>query len=78
MPRAGRGLPGPSSIYDTEPPPASASDDEFRAWCAHVRERTTTLIGEVRGDDEPERKQIARQALQHPPDAEHAPAGEFA
>ena len=48
-------------ILDTEPPPASASDDEFRAWRANVRERTTTLIGEVRGDDEPDRKQIARQ-----------------
>lgn len=47
-------------ILDTEPPAASASDDEFRAWRAHVRERTTTLIGEVRGDDEPDRKQIAR------------------
>jgi hypothetical protein len=48
-------------ILDTEPPSASASDDEFRAWRTHVRERTTTLIGEVRGDDEPDRKQIARQ-----------------
>src|SRR5580700_8791489 len=48
-------------ILNTEPPPASASDDEFRTWRAHVRERTTTLIGEVRGDDEPDRKQIARQ-----------------
>jgi hypothetical protein len=48
-------------IFDTEPPPASASDDEFRAWRANVRERATTLIGEVRGDDEPDRKQIARQ-----------------
>jgi hypothetical protein len=53
-------------ILDTEPPPASASDDEFRAWRAHVRERTTTLIGEVRGDDEPERKQIARQLADLP------------
>jgi len=48
-------------ILDTEPPSASASEDEFRAWRAQVRERTTTLIGEVRGDDEPDRKQIARQ-----------------
>jgi len=48
-------------ILDTEPPPASASDDEFRTWRANVRERTTTLIGEVRGDDEPDRKHIARQ-----------------
>jgi hypothetical protein len=47
-------------ILDTEPPSASASDDEFRTWRTHVRERTTTLIGEVRGDDEPDRKQIAR------------------
>jgi hypothetical protein len=48
-------------ILDTEPPSASASDDEFRAWRAQVREHATTLIGEVRGDDEPGRKQIARQ-----------------
>ena len=48
-------------ILDTEPPPASASDDKVRGWRANVRERTTTLIGEVRGDDEPDRKQIARQ-----------------
>ena len=48
-------------ILDTEPPSASASDDEFRAWRAQVRERAGTLIGEVRGDDEPDRKQIARQ-----------------
>jgi hypothetical protein len=53
-------------ILDTEPPPASASDDEFRAWRTHVRGRTTTLIGEVRGDDEPERKQIARQLADLP------------
>ncbi len=46
---------------DTEPPSASASDDEFRAWRADVRERAGTLIGEVRRDDEPDRKQIARQ-----------------
>ena len=29
-------------ILDTEPPPASASDDEFRAWRAHVRDRVGT------------------------------------
>ncbi len=48
-------------ILHTEPPPASASDDEFRAWRAHVREHAGTLIGENRRDDEPDRKQIARQ-----------------
>ena len=46
---------------DTEPPSASASDDEFRAWRARLRERAGTLIGEIRRDDEPDRKQIARQ-----------------
>jgi hypothetical protein len=45
---------------DTEPPLASAPDDEFRAWRANVRDRVTTLIGELRRDDEPERRQIAR------------------
>jgi hypothetical protein len=45
---------------DAEPPPASAPDKEFRAWRADVRDRVTTLIGEIRRDDEPERKQIAR------------------
>jgi hypothetical protein len=48
-------------ILDTEPPSASASDDEFWAWRARVRERAGTLIGEIRRDDEPDRKQLARQ-----------------
>jgi len=51
---------------DTEPPSASASDDEFRAWRAHVRERVGSAIGEVRRDDEPDRKQIARQLADLP------------
>ena len=53
-------------ILDTEPPPASASDDQFRAWRAHVRERVGTAIGEIRRDDEPDRKQIARQLADLP------------
>jgi hypothetical protein len=53
-------------ILDTEPPSASASDDEFRAWRAHVRERVGTAIGEIRRDDEPDRKQIARQLADLP------------
>jgi hypothetical protein len=50
-------------ILDTEPPSASASASasEFRAWRAHVRERVGIAIGEIRRDDEPDRKQIARQ-----------------
>ena len=48
-------------ILDTEPPPASASDKEFSAWRADVREHAGTAIGEIRREDEPDRKQIARQ-----------------
>jgi hypothetical protein len=51
---------------DTEPPSASASDAEFKAWRAHVRERVGSAIGEVRRDDEPDRKQIARQLADLP------------
>jgi hypothetical protein len=53
-------------ILDAEPPPASVSDEEFREWRAHVRERATTAIGEVRREDEPDRKQIARQLADLP------------
>jgi hypothetical protein len=48
-------------ILDTEPPPTSASNEEFRAWRAQVRERAGIAIGEIRREDEPDRKQIARQ-----------------
>jgi hypothetical protein len=53
-------------VLDTEPLSASASDDEFRAWRTHVREQVGTLIGEIRRDDEPDRKQIARQLADLP------------
>ncbi len=45
-------------ILDTEPRSASASDGEFRAWRAHVRERVGTAIGEIRREDEPDRERI--------------------
>lgn len=48
-------------ILDTEPPPASTSEEEFSTWRADVRERAGTAIGEIRREDEPDRKQIARQ-----------------
>jgi len=51
---------------DTEPPSASASDGEFRTWRAHVRDRVGSAIGEVRRDDEPDRKQLARQLADLP------------
>ena len=53
-------------ILDTEPPPASASDEEFRAWRAQVRERVGIAIGEIRREDEPDRNQIARQLADLP------------
>src|SRR5216684_330931 len=46
---------------DTEPPSAPASDGQFRTWRTDVRERAGALIGENRREDEPDRKQIARQ-----------------
>ena len=48
-------------ILDTEPPPASASNEEFSTWRADTRERAGTAIGEIRREDEPDRKQLARQ-----------------
>ena len=53
-------------ILGTEPPSASASDEEFRAWRADVREHAGTAIGEIRRDVEPDRKQIARQLASLP------------
>jgi hypothetical protein len=48
-------------ILGTEPPPASATADQTSEWRAHVRAHVSALIGEIRRDDEPHRKQIARQ-----------------
>jgi hypothetical protein len=53
-------------LLDTQPPAASASDEEFRAWRAQVRERVGIAIGEIRREDEPDRKQIARQLADLP------------
>jgi hypothetical protein len=48
-------------ILGTEPPPVSASADEISAWRERVRDHAGNLIGEIRRDDEPHRKQIAGQ-----------------
>ena len=55
-------------ILDTAPPSASASAsaEEFRAWRAQVRERVGIAIGEIRREDEPDRKEIARQLADLP------------
>jgi hypothetical protein len=47
-------------ILEIEPPPVSASADEVTAWRDSTREHAGALIGEIRRDDEPQRKQIAR------------------
>jgi hypothetical protein len=51
---------------DTQPLPASASDEEFRAWRANIRERVGALIGEIRREDEPDRRQAARELADLP------------
>jgi hypothetical protein len=53
-------------ILGTDPPPVSTSADEIRAWRTGVREHVEHLIGEVRGEDEPVRKQIASQLADLP------------
>jgi hypothetical protein len=53
-------------ILGTEPPAASVSEEAFRAWRTQVRDRAGTAIGEIRRDDEPERKQIARELADLP------------
>jgi hypothetical protein len=58
-------------ILGTEPPPVSASADEISAWRERVRDHAGHLIGEIRRDDEPDRKKIARQ-LADLSDHEHA------
>src|SRR5260370_10164841 len=45
-------------ILDTEPPSASASEDEFRAWRAEVRARAGTLIADTPPNDHPHPTQI--------------------
>ena len=55
-----------ADILETEPPSASVSDEEFGKWRAQVRERAGLLIGEIRKEDEPDRKQIARQLQASP------------
>jgi len=53
-------------ILGTEPPPVSASADEISAWRERVRDHAGALIGEIRRDDEPHRKQMARQLADLP------------
>lgn len=56
-------------ILGTEPPPVSASADEISAWRERVRDHAGALIGEIRREDEPHRKQIARQLAGMPENA---------
>jgi hypothetical protein len=53
-------------ILGTEPPPVSTSAEETSAWRTRLREHASNLIGEIRRDDEPHRKQIARQLANLP------------
>src|SRR5215813_15137919 len=51
---------------EVEPLPVSASPEDISAWRANVRAQVDTRIGEIRRDDEPRRKQIARQLASLP------------
>jgi hypothetical protein len=50
-----------TDILEIEPPPVAASADKVTAWRDSTREHAGALIGEIRRDDEPDRKQLARQ-----------------
>jgi len=56
-------------VLGTEPPPVTATEDENVAWRGRVREHAATLIGEIRRDDEPSRKHLARDLAALPDDA---------
>jgi hypothetical protein len=47
-------------VLGTEPPPVTATEDENSAWRHRVRDHASALIGEIRRDDEPRRKNLAR------------------
>jgi len=48
-------------ILGAEPLPATAASNEIGSWRARIRTQVGDLIGEIRRNDEPRRKQIARQ-----------------
>jgi hypothetical protein len=53
-------------LLDTEPLPATAATNEIGPWRARIRTQVGDLIGEIRRNDEPRRKQIARQLADLP------------
>lgn len=53
-------------VLGTEPPPVSASADQIGTWRAQVRKDVATRIGEVRREDDPHRREIARQLADLP------------
>jgi hypothetical protein len=55
-------------VLGTEPPPVTATEDESAAWRDRVRDHAATLIGEIRRDDEPSRKRLARELALLPED----------
>lgn len=53
-------------VLNIDPPAASASADEISSWRSKVRTSVSALVGEIRRDDEPRRKQIADQLASLP------------
>ena len=48
-------------ILAIEPPPVSATPAQTSAWRAHVRAHATTLIEQLRKQDDPHRRRLGRQ-----------------
>jgi hypothetical protein len=53
-------------VLHIDPPAVSASADEISSWRSKVRTSVSALVGEIRRDDEPRRKQIADQLASLP------------
>ena len=53
-------------VLNIDPPAASASAGEIGSWRSKVRTSVNALVGEIRRDDEPRRKQIADQLASLP------------
>lgn len=53
-------------ILGIEPLSVSASNADRRAWRLHVRDEADKLIGEIRSEDDPARREIAQRLLSLP------------
>lgn len=57
-------------VLAIDPPPVSATAAQTTAWRTHVRAHTTTLIEQMREQDDPHRSRIARRLARLPDQAQ--------